>query len=111
MKRLVAFILAILTLGGFAMARDTAYQHETPMHGETEAERLLNSPRGQELRGVVDLLMKGDKEAADRALEEYRKKYNPAPAGSPYPGRQGPARPSQPFSGFSRPMVLPPEAR
>ena len=88
------------------MARDTDYQYAPPMQGETEAERLLSSPRGQELRGVVDLMMKGDREAAEQALQAYRKKYNQAPADASATGSQR----RQPYN-FGPPMTLPPEAR
>lgn len=103
MTRLLVLILT-LALGSSVMARDTNYQYETPLRGETEAERLLNSPRGQELKGVVDLLMKGDKEGAERALEIYRQKYPPGP------GVEEQARPQKPYD-FGPPLMLPPEAR
>ncbi|MBQ0820734.1 hypothetical protein KBI52_11005 [Microvirga sp. HBU67558] len=107
MMRPSTLILATLLLGSPVMARDTNYEYAPPMQGETEAERLMNSPRGQELKGVVDLMMKGDREGAEQALQEYRKKYNQAPSGSsPAAG----AQPRQPYN-FGPPMMLPPEAR
>ncbi|WP_262299697.1 hypothetical protein [Microvirga sesbaniae] len=107
MNRPAALALATLLLGSPVMARDTNYEFAPPLQGETGAERLLNSPRGQELRGVVDLMMKGDREGAEQALQEYRKKYNQAPAGN---SSAAGSQPRQPYN-FGPPMMLPPEAR
>jgi hypothetical protein len=107
MNTRTTLVLSILALGSPVMARDTNYEYAPPIQGETEAERLMNSPRGQELKGVVDFMMKGDREAAEQALQEYRKKYNQAPAGA------APAtspQPREPYN-FGPPMTLPPEAR
>ncbi len=108
MKATAALILVTLALGSPVMARDTNYEYAPPLHGETEAERLFNSPRGQELQAVVDLLMKGDKEGAEEALQAYRKKYGEPSYGS-QPGAQQ-ERPQSTYE-FGPPMMLPPEAR
>lgn len=112
MKRPIALILAMLTIGGSVMARDNSYRPDAPaLNGQkSPAEILGQTERGRELKNIVDMTMAGDKEGAAKAYEAYRRKYNPPPMGSPYPGSDQMATQPKPHN-FGPPMTLPPEAR
>lgn len=112
MRLLILLVLVTLSLMGALVARDNSYQPSpAPLSGVRDPmEVLQETERGRELKNIVDLTVAGDKEAANKAYEEYRQKYNPPPMGLPSPGSEEPAR-RQSIPNMGPPMQLPPEAR
>lgn len=95
---------------GALVARDNSYQAEPSGRDVTQSDAFWKTEHGADMKRLIDLTLAGDKEAANKAYEEYRKKYNPPPMGSAYPGSETPA-PRRSAPNMGPPMQLPPEAR
>ena len=90
-------LVALVLTTGAAMALETDPKGEGPPGRElTKLEQFMRSQRGQELDILIDTLMRDDidRDAADRAIQEYRRKYNiTAPVGT-LPNDSQPGLPS-----------------